>query len=202
MRSKKLSVKVGIGDWMESTSGRESSTQLRDHQQVKKKKRKKPIFSFQFIENEEQGNFGPTETIRLEEIGYINSIPCPMQRGKVSSGGEESLLCQVDTEGSCRVLIINDELPYNTPPHNNLSLMTHYISNLRHQVADEEDRRAQLIALNNMITATKDAGGGMSIVPNSIEAEEGINAHLHDLVSTNEGNFSAPLIILHGPVKK
>lgn len=185
MRAKKLSVKVGTGDWMDSTSGHEPSAQLCDHRQGKKK-RKRPIFSFQFIENEEQGSFGPTETIRLEEIGYINSISCPMRRGNVSRGGEESLLCQVDTEGSCRVLIINDELPDDAPSHNNLPLMTQYISNLRHQVADEEDRRAQLIALKSMITPV-DVDGGMSIVPNSIEAQEGIEAHLPDLVSTNEG---------------
>lgn len=62
----------------------------------KSKPNKRPFFCFQFIEDEEQGYFGATKTVKLEEIGYVDRLPCP-ERNKEQS---ENLCCVVDTEGT------------------------------------------------------------------------------------------------------
>ena len=105
LKVKKLSVRVGVGEWIGGqTSIRNDITAGSPEG---RKKGFMPLFSFQFTENEEQGHFGATKTVKLEEIGYMDKLPCPA-RGGVTQGpssinNESSLLCQVDTEGMSSV---------------------------------------------------------------------------------------------------
>ena len=55
-------------------------------------------------ENEENGIFGPNRSIKLEEIGFADVLPCPVLNGSPS----QNLFCRIDTKGETRVLIISD----------------------------------------------------------------------------------------------
>jgi hypothetical protein len=85
-KPKKLSVRVGT---CESIFGSTNRTE--------QKQAKAPFFSFHFIKDEEQGYYGASKTVRLEEIGHMDSLPCPDKRGKEEA---EKIYCIVDTEGT------------------------------------------------------------------------------------------------------
>jgi hypothetical protein len=117
MKAKKLSVRVGIGDWNEDEMNRRGGVagEALDESNSKSLLRSaKPYLSYQFIKNEEAGYFGPTKTVILDEIGYMEKLPCPAQNDiryrNSSLKKERSLVCQVDTEGATRVLIVSDDV--------------------------------------------------------------------------------------------
>jgi hypothetical protein len=79
-------VRVGICEW------------IFDKKPNRPQANKSPFFlSFHFIKDEEQGFYGVTKTIKLEEIGYVDRLPCPER-----TNGEqtEHLYCLVDAEGT------------------------------------------------------------------------------------------------------
>ena len=154
MKDKKLSVRVGVGEWIEGELDRHNSITS-----LQAKKGRRPLFSFQFTENEEQGHFGAAKTVKLEEIGYMGKLPCPERgdrgHGPSSNRKESSLLCQVDTEGATRVLIISDEV---TGTHiNDETLVRCYLANIRKEISDEEKRHVDIDALNKTLAVL--AGG-------------------------------------------
>lgn len=61
-KPKKLSVRVGSGKWFDSELDRQSS--FTSHET----KKGRPLFSFQFIDNEEQGHFGATKTGEFQRV--------------------------------------------------------------------------------------------------------------------------------------
>ena len=71
----------------------------------------KLLYPFSLIESEEQGGYGPTRTVRLEQIGFADYLPCPAGGNvKLNEVTHEAgqLLCRVDTEGGTRLLIVSD----------------------------------------------------------------------------------------------
>jgi hypothetical protein len=57
-------------------------------------------------ENEESAAFGPSRSIKLEEIGFVDMLPCPVD---VNQGGlPHHLFCRIDTKGETRVLVVSD----------------------------------------------------------------------------------------------
>ena len=144
LKAKKLSVRVGVGERIDGEFGEQDSV-LGGTVEGDKKKRSRPLFSFQFIENEEQGHFGPTRSVRLEEIGSVDRLPCPRQGDQ----NERFLNCRVDTEGATRVLIISDEVT--EAFGSNETLVRCNLANIRKQIAEEEVRRAKLDALHKAL---------------------------------------------------
>lgn len=173
MKAKKLSVRVGVGEIIESELGRQSSVPRMASEGASKKRR--PLFTFQFIEDEEQGTFGPTKTVRLEEIGYMDSLPCPIRGGQ---GKERSLHCRVDTEGSTRVLIISDEVTGSLD--NNEQLVRYNLANIRKQISDEEERRARIDALNKAFVSLS----GNSGLPASPRHGPGVDLDIEDSLTS------------------
>ncbi len=117
MKAKKLLVRVGIGDWNEDDMHRRDGVAGEALDETNRKslfRSAMPYFSRQFIKNEEAGYFGPTKTVILDEIGYMDKLPCPAQNdikyGNSSLKKERSLVFQVDTEGATRVLIVSDDV--------------------------------------------------------------------------------------------
>lgn len=201
LKVKKLSVRVGAGEWNEiittGTSGRID------------RKEEYPIFSFQFIKDEEQGHFGAVKTIKLEEIGYIDKLPCPARgnrgHGPSNNKKECNLICQVDTEGSTRVLIISDEM-IGTQQDSKVAdrtLVRCHLESIRKEISDEEKRRAKIDELNKTVADTlhraflaipvddlkrsshcKPDGPLCSLTEKDSEA---IETELHDLMDYDEG---------------
>ena len=84
-KPKKLSIRVGKSEWMFNSKTAD-----------RRNKKKGPVFSFEFIQDEEQGYFGATKTVKLDQIGQINSLLCP-ENG--SQDQPEKVFCTVNTEG-------------------------------------------------------------------------------------------------------
>ena len=118
---------------------------------------------FYFVENEEHGCFGPTRTIKLEEIGFHEYLPCPIQNdvdkksGNFMYGGKH-LSCRVDTEGSTRVLIISE-----IDSNNQISeyeLLTKHLKTLEKQISGEKSKLEQLETLKDTRSAKNEKGQG------------------------------------------
>lgn len=99
-KPKKLSVRVGNCEGA-STNKKEQ------------KGSKVPFFSLHFINNEEEGYYGATKTIKMEEIGHIDVLPCPENRHKEQT---EKVYCTVDTEGLTSKCIF-DHKHWTSAPH-------------------------------------------------------------------------------------
>ena len=91
-----------------------------------------------FVDFSEQGGYGPTKTVKLEEIGSEDFIPCPMQT-TTNSGPEHKvgsfLRCHVDTEGATRVLVVSDE---NEIDNDEQIQIRAHLKSLSQQIYDEQ----------------------------------------------------------------
>jgi len=65
----------------------------------------KIFLPFEFIDSEDQGGFGSTKTVKLNEVGFEGILPCPEDG---ISREAPSLYCNVDTDGATRVLVVSD----------------------------------------------------------------------------------------------
>ena len=84
----KLVVRVG-NQGVRTTRGKSDSNAIR----------------FKKIESEDHGGFGPSKIVKLDEVGLEGVLPC------FDNGNQRDnamLLCNVDTDGATRVLIISD----------------------------------------------------------------------------------------------
>lgn len=180
-KPKKLTIRVGAGEWIESGLGKKRNNCNFNRARTNDRKRtQKPMFSFQFIENEEQGNFGPTKTVKLEEIGFSDKLPCPSTNE--SGENENCLHCHVDTEGSTRVLVISDEA---TETHtDDETLIRRHLSNIRKDLWEEERRRSTLEEMKKFLRSTSDEAN--SSIPQSDE----IWSHQTSIYLTSEQNKS------------
>ena len=90
-------------------------------------------------------------SLLLTEIGYMDKLPCPAKGGKVrGSPKDNSLHCQVDTEGATRVLIISDEM---TSGHDNDETYLRWnLANIRREISDEGRRKTSLEALSRTLS--------------------------------------------------
>lgn len=88
--------------------------------------------SFSMIESEDQGGFGPTKTVKLDEVGFECAVPCPE---KGPSKEISFLHCTVDTDGATRVLIISDTKSSETADE--LRLLTKHIDLLSKELESE-----------------------------------------------------------------
>jgi hypothetical protein len=164
MKAKKLSVRVGIGDWNEDEMNRRDGATSESIDETYRKSSLRSTLqhlSFQFIRNEEAGNFGTTKTVKLDEIGYMDMLPCPGQsdsRYEASSLRKEKyLVCQVDTEGATRVLIVSDDLI--GAQVTDETVVRRHLANIRREIKELAKIRKELCALKETMAL-------MTISPN------------------------------------
>lgn len=71
-------MRVGAGEYTDGELGGRNSIKSVVNERPRKNRR--PLFSFQFVESESEGTFGPTKTIRLEGTGLrpTKSNACPL----------------------------------------------------------------------------------------------------------------------------
>ena len=158
LKVKKLSVRVGAGEWTDDKLGNQHRITTKGASGGSGKtwgrKLEYPIHSFQFLMKEEDGHFGAVKTIKLEEIGYDDKLPCPPRgHGPSNNKKENSLSCQVDTEGSTRVLIVSDEIigSQQDPKVADETLMRCHLEKIGQEISDEEKRRAKIDELNKTV---------------------------------------------------
>lgn len=211
LKVKKLSVRVGAGEWTDGKLGNQHRSMTRGASEGSGKtlawKLEFPIHSFQFLTKEEDGHFGAAKTIKLEEIGYDDKLPCPPRgHGPSNNKKENSLCCQVDTEGSTRVLIVSDEIigSQQDPKVADETVRCH-LEKIGKEISDEEKRRAKIDELNKSVAAIL-RGASLAIPgdesqrsthfkpdnPLSSLAEmdsEAIETELQDLMDYDEGTL-------------
>ena len=169
-KPKKMSVRVGTCEWTFANKNEVA------------KETKKTRFSLHFIKDEEQGFYGATRTIKLEEIGYMDSLPCPVH------SQSEHVFCMIDTEGTTRALIVSDEIKGSN--EDDEIVIKRHLTNIRKEIALESRRKSQLKALNGILTPqevtetnTQNAYLNIANTGNSIESE------LQQLIDFGEGSY-------------
>ncbi|KAL7555284.1 hypothetical protein ACHAWF_018921 [Thalassiosira exigua] len=148
LKATKLSVRVGMTDDVRCRLQKQNILAAEGSS-----KTRRPLFQFQFIENEEQGHFGPTKSVKLVDIGSEVKLPCP--------ACENYLSCQVDTEGATRVLKISDDVQLS----NDETLVRRNIANIKREIADETSRRENLDAMNKTLMSSLTSDIDMASVP-------------------------------------
>jgi len=145
-----------------------------------------------------------TKTVKLDEIGYRDKLPCPVQsdiRHDTSNLKiERSLVCQVDTEGATRVLIVSDDVI--GAQATNETIVRCHLANTRKEIGLLSNTRKEISALKETMTSltigrdslTKIAEG--TGVPNDHDVAENIHRRansdsieykLQELVDYDEG---------------
>jgi hypothetical protein len=171
MKNKKLTVRVAANTFdihrlenqleSDDDSGSDANSQKSNqetdnavsNEQEKRKDRAarlRQAFSYQFVDTEERGGFGPSVTVRLEEIGYKNILPLPSRAPKQKQGSKkkrEFLSCEVDTDGGTRLLVISD----NGGADDDRGVLSKHLDVLRKQIAIEQDRSNALGGLKYLL---------------------------------------------------
>lgn len=99
--------------------------------------RVRQAFAQQFVDTEERGGYGPSISVRLEEIGYRSLLPV---QGKEAGRSRKFLNCEVDTDGGTRLLVVSDD---SSAVDERLMLKRH-LDTLKKQIIYEQDRIASL----------------------------------------------------------
>lgn len=170
MRSKKLTVrvahksqdvfKVNSGDASsmdESISGvaMEQETEVdiaaaTEHEkQAARVARLRQALAYQYVDTEERGGYGPSITVRLEEIGFRAFLPIPStETGRNAHRRRKFLNCEVDTDGGTRLLIVSDDV--GTTDDRNV--LNSHLETLKKQIAYEEQRITGLHSLHYLLS--------------------------------------------------
>jgi len=101
------------------------------------------------VEGEEQAAFGPSRTVKLEEIGFREILPCPSMGEQNSTCDAASLLCRIDTKGETRVLIVNDYS--DTAGGNEKSVLMRHYEILKLEEADEKMKFSKFQELGQVL---------------------------------------------------
>ncbi|KAG7355258.1 vacuolar-sorting-associated protein 13 C-terminal domain containing protein [Nitzschia inconspicua] len=168
MRSKKLTVRVALiskkllkANVKESSSSENTIAEVKtgqlsegaSHRRQEEKKaarsaRLRQALAYQYVDNEERSGFGPTVTVRLEEIGFQSLLPLPAN--EVGRTGRDFLNCEVDTDGGTRLLIVSEDYGSN----NETRSMNRNIDTLEKQINVEQERLKELQALQHLSIPT------------------------------------------------
>jgi hypothetical protein len=109
--------------------------------------------AYQFVDTEERGGFGPSITVRLEEIGYRNFLPAPSNDGARSQRKRgDHLNCEVDTDGGTRLLVVSDD----TGSEDERSMLTSHLETLRKQISYEQERMSNLHSFRYLLSQHAD----------------------------------------------
>ena len=118
------------------------------------------LLSFhQYIEDEEQGRFGTSTTVKLEEIGYRGLLSCPSSK-EDSDSHKTRLNVEVETDGATRILVVSDEIFHD----DEVSVMNKRLETLKRQTREEESRAANLEALRYLLINPSNSFGSGSLV--------------------------------------
>jgi hypothetical protein len=185
MRSKKLTVRVAVqrcqslvhqqkssfqGDNHGATSENSFSSNSpgRQKENATRSIRLRQLLAFQYVNNEEWAGFGPTVTVRLEEIGFRCFLPLPAQEHVNTE--RDFLNCEVDTDGRTRLLIVSD----NTGSSEETVSMNRNLDVLKCQMEREHERLTALQSLSRLLSSPARTESGREICSQDAQMKEGM----------------------------
>lgn len=179
MKSKKLSVRVAaksqdifkpddIAGSSEALSDVESGdfdfdrdndtvTQIDQDKHTGRASRLRQAFAHQYVNTEEQGGYGPSISVRLEEIGFRSLLPT---QSKEVGKARQFLNCEVDTDGGTRLLVLSDD----SGSMDERRMLNKHLDTLKKQMTYEHDRIAELNSLK-FVLSQSDIGQDATNVP-------------------------------------
>ena len=118
--------------------------------------RVKQALAYQFVDTEETRQYGPSITVRLEEIGYRTLLPVPLKEsGRNAMGRRNFLNCEVDTDGGTRLLVVSDD----SGSEDERSMLDRHLGTLKQQTVYEKERFSALNSLRYaLLQPVQDAG--------------------------------------------
>jgi C2 domain/SHR-binding domain of vacuolar-sorting associated protein 13 len=141
VKAHKLIVRVGSIFFPFQRKGKNSETNsIHNNEIPENQKRKNELNrwlhnqSFHAIEGEDQAGFGAATIVKLEEIGFECKLPLPRVSSQQNSL-DNSLHCQVDSNGATRVLLISNNLDN----QDDSLLMEHNITTLQKGICMAEN---------------------------------------------------------------
>ena len=186
-KPKKLTVRVGTN--LRSLHGVDGIANFQQSKTIKRASKAskthatgiKVLYPFSLIESEEQGGYGPTKTIQLEQIGFADYLPCPEGGGARDKAAatvldQEALLCRVDTEGGTRLLVISDATDSNAEEGEEL-MMRRHLHTLRKQIEEEQSRRDKFKSMKQRLTMSR-RGSSHSLGKSALASIEESNEEL------------------------
>jgi hypothetical protein len=183
----------------------EDTKQLEGEMGVAEKKnlraeRLKQLLSIRCVNDEEQGGLGASKSIKLEVIGFNDTLPCPEDTNVAGAGSisENYLNCQVDTDGLTRVLIIADKAK-----EDERTEMQNHISVLERQIRDEEERKARILELKSLCNGggpSSVRSGDVFAVEDHEETKLEVPTHSQDEMGTGTQHSSGSAIVPHNPM--
>lgn len=196
-KPKKLSVRVGTCEGIFASTNKKEQKGL-----------KVPFFSLHFINNEEEGHYGATKTIKLEEIGHVDVLPCPENRNKEQT---EKVYCTVDTEGLTSKCI-SDHIHWTSATHSSHNLSTAgaliisdeimgsykddetlikcHLANIRQEIASEDKKMTQLEVFDSILSDAEDTSTPNDDSHNYIRQNMPLmESELRELIDYAEGQY-------------
>lgn len=132
----------------------------------------KHVFPFKFIEKEDYAGFGPSRTIKLDEIGFVDSLPCPvadevdLRRKDAQYPDCSSLLhCHISAEGKTKKLVISDHK--NSTRSEELKFLESHLVNLTRQISQERLKLEALVELKRHDDLSRQVVGNKKTVDHS-----------------------------------
>ncbi len=111
--------------------------------------RLRQALGYQYVNTEERGGYGPSVTVRLEEIGFREFLPIPStETGRSAKRRRKFLNCEVDTDGGTRLLIVSDD----AGPADDRNVLKSHLETLKKQITYEEQRIAGIHSLQYLLS--------------------------------------------------
>jgi len=107
--------------------------------------RLRQAFAHQYVNTEERGGYGPSISVRLEEIGFRSLLPI---QSKEAGKARQFLNCEVDTDGGTRLLVVSDD----SGSMDERRMLNKHLDTLKKQVTYEQDRIAELNSLKFVLS--------------------------------------------------
>lgn len=103
---------------------------------------------FNIIDSEDHAGFGSPRTLKLDEIGYVTSLPCPISSKSARNQNEVGfsfLHCQISAEGKTKKLVVSDN--HNSSVSEELIQLESHMNNLTRQMLEERQKHENLVSL-------------------------------------------------------
>ena len=107
---------------------------------------------FNIVDSEDHAGFGASRSLKLDEIGYIDSLPCPIIQDSTKNQNEigfSFLHCQITAEGKTKKLVVSDN--HNCSLTDELKQLEDHLRNLTRQISQERQKHEGLVSLKEIL---------------------------------------------------
>lgn len=148
MKPQKLTVRVGT----------------KQHKRISKDRTSRGVknsLPFNIVDSEDHAGFGASRSLKLDEIGNIDSLPCPIiQDSSKNEIGFSFLHCQITAEGKTKKLVVSDN--QNCSLTDELKQLEDHLQNLTRQILQERQKYEGLLSLKKILGASTPSANAKS----------------------------------------